>query len=267
MKDSLKVKIGNITILIESGDNRIIKAVTDVYIPFESRQRHVYRVRLTRCKIRLNEGMPKDMFFSFAKGFYKIDSSEFQAVFDLFRKEGSINIFIEKYKEVVVSALGSLCMLLTLRSGGAVFHASGIVKSGRAFVFLGPSGAGKSTVAEASKGLTVLSEELIGLHLGNVPKAFAIPYYTDSRFPLRSKGMFEVAGLFKLVKDRRNYLKSIPMPYAVADFFTFVSSFKGLIPLSRYFNACSKLIESSPCYELHFLPDNSFWRCIDESLN
>ena len=160
----------------------------------------------------------------------------------------------------------NISIFAIIKEGGIVFHASGIVRNEKAYIFFGPSGSGKSTVAQASSKYGVLSEELIGIQPEDRGfKAFAIPYKTDTRFSKRLNSYFKIAGIFKLVRDRCNYLKPIPKPQALADFFILPLGLKHLISYNELLNRYCRLIKEVPCFELHFLPDSSFWKCIEDN--
>ena len=264
----LKVEIGNTPILIELDNPHPFGEIKALYAPFITAEKCRYRIKATA---RLKAGHSPEsekVSFSFVNGVYKIKFAEFKAVLDLNSRLGSVEVSSPWPQQALVSALTNLYVFLKLNRGGIVFHASAVVRKNLAYVFFGPSGAGKSTVVEVSREHTVLSEELIGLDfLNRSYYAFAFPYYGDLRFSLRTNACFKVAGLFKLVKDRRNYLKAIPKPRALVDFFTFPYDLRILRSFPGYFNQHHRLIESVACNELHFVPDSSFWRCIDESLN
>jgi hypothetical protein len=83
----------------------------------------------------------------------------------------------------------------------------------------------------------------------------------------RAGGDFSVGGLFKLIKAKENRLKVIPKAQALADFFILPFGFEKFISFKDYFNRYNELIATTSCYGLHFLPDNSFWRCIDGRVN
>ena len=268
MLKPLRVEIGNIPILIELDGPCVFEENTALYEPFITSKKCLYRIKVSSSLRRGELSAPEGVSLVFKNSIYKIECAEFKGILDLDGRRGSICLSAPCSSQALVSALTNFSIFLKLNKGGIVFHASAIVRENRAYVFFGPSGAGKSTVAELSQKYTVLSQELVGFDfLNRSCRAFAFPYYEDLRFSSRSNGCFKVAGLFKLVKDKRNYLKAIPKALALADFFTFPYDLGILKSFSGYFNQHSKLIESVSCYELHFLPDGSFWKCIDGRFN
>lgn len=263
-----KVEIGSIPILIELDGLYPSREFAALYSPFITGRDYLYRIKVACGNRRGRPAKAKGVVLCLVNGVYKIGCGEFRAVLDLNNSRGSICLSNSWSEQTLVSALTNLSIFLQLNRGGIVFHASAIARGNRAYVFSGPSGAGKTTVAELSRECTVLSQELIGFDfLNRGLRAFAFPYYADSGFPSRAGGCFKVAGLFKLVKDRRNYLKPISKPRALAEFFTFPYDLRVLPSFPDYLERHYRLIESVACYELHFLPDGSFWRCIDGCLN
>jgi len=265
----LTIEVGSEVISVVFQDEKFLEAVRQIYLPFMSNKKPQYLIKVEISR-RCDAHAGSDTVISSldAAGIYTIESGEFKGILDLKKKSGTLYLSAGWSQEILVSALTNLCMATLFKKGAMVFHASAVVKNNKAYIFSGPSGAGKSTVARVSRNYRILSEELIGFfRRNNTFRAFALPYIEDTRFTWRTNGSFRVAALFKLAKDRRNYLKAIPKPQALADFFILPYGFQHVCSLEDYFSVCHKLISSVPCYELHFTPDRSLWRCIDECVN
>lgn len=199
---------------------------------------------------------------------YVLRVEEFSCLLDTRSKTASIDFNSTPSSEIFAAALAHLCMVVCLLEGAVLFHASAVVKDGSAYIFAGPSGAGKSTIARVSAPLAVLSQELIGVRLdGAAAFAFALPYAGDAEFNCRASGRIAVAGMFKLVKDRMNTVRSMSRPRALAEFFTLPEAVKTIVPQAEYFRRYSETIAAIACYELHFKPDGSFWRILDGQAN
>jgi hypothetical protein len=265
----LTIEVGSEVISVLFQDEKFNASVRKIYLPFASDKEPQYLIKVKvnrRCGISAVSDRLTSSFD--AKGTYTIESGEFKGLLDLQKKSGTLSLINGWSREIFVSVLANLCMAILFKKGALVFHASAVVKNGKAYIFSGPSGAGKSTIAQSSCGFRILSEELIGLlPRDDTFRAFALPYIEDRRFGSRAKGSFPVAALFKLAQDRRNYLKAIPKPLALADFFILPHGFQHLCTLADYFSVYHQLISGVSCYELHFTPDRSFWRCIDEYVN
>lgn len=264
----LKIEVGKTPILIELNDLGVFNSIRDFYRPFETKKGPLYRI-----KVDIKNGLTRslnlrDISLSYSDNIYKIESQEFKGFLDFKKNSGRITVHSLWPKETLINALKNICIFSIINRGGIVLHASGVVKKNKAYIFSGPSGSGKSTIARLSTTCSLLSEESIGIKpINRTFRAFAVPYKGDGEFPRRLNHYFEIAGLFRLVKDESNYVKVIPKPQALADFFILPYGFKNLITFSDYLNRYYRLIEKVSCFELHFLPHSSFWRSIDEHIN
>jgi hypothetical protein len=265
---SLNIEVGKTPFTITFENKSAFEKVQKVYLPFSSNKACRYKITVKNSRAVQENSACGGVACFLKNGIYKIECAEFKGFLDLKRRAGCLYISAAHPEEVFISALTNIFTSVLLKQGALVFHASGVVKDNRAYIFLGPSGAGKSTVARASADFLVLSEELVGVHWsGGRFKAFALPYSGDTAFRRRAGGDFCVGGLFKLIKDRENRLKAIPKAQALADFFILPFGFEKFISFKDYFNRYNRLIATTSCYGLHFLPDNSFWSCIDGSVN
>ncbi|MDA8132412.1 MAG: hypothetical protein M0011_12995 [Elusimicrobia bacterium] len=106
--------------------------------------------------------------------------------------------------------LRSLLSSLLLRSGGLMLHSAGLLRNGRAYVFLGKSGAGKSTLsrlAAASGGAEVISDEMNMLRPGKGGwLVHGSPFWGEMRAAGRP-GAWPLGGLYALGKAREHALR------------------------------------------------------------
>lgn len=162
--------------------------------------------------------------------------------------------------------LRNVYTLLFFNEQGLVLHAAGIVRKKSAYIFFGASGSGKTTIARFSSGYTILSDEHVFIKERNgLFKAFAIPYSGGDVQKTCSKlKSFVIKGLFSLVKDKDIYMRKMPTSEALAKLITIPNFPQRFVALDSLLDRFKRLVESVPCFELHFLPDSSFWRCIDE---
>ena len=167
----------------------------------------------------------------------------------------------------VANFLRSAYALLLVDHGGFLFHSAGMIRHGRGYLFYGHSGSGKTTVSRLSRGTaTLLSDDLVAVraHSG-VWHAHGTPFWgelgdhpkTSARAPLRA--------IFGLVKDRDVRAEPLSAALAVADLVSSVPVTSTEAPVSqRLIGLCADLATRVPCYHLHFTPDDSFWRVVDE---
>lgn len=103
-----------------------------------------------------------------------------------------------------------------LRSGGMMLHSAGLVKNGRAYIFLGRSGAGKSTLSRlaAAAGAEVISDEINLLRTGKGGlRAYGSPFWGELRAGGR-QGSWPVGGVLLLKKAAGHRLAPCSGPEA-----------------------------------------------------
>jgi hypothetical protein len=259
------IKVGAEVLFIEFGDAKLFESVFCVFAPFTVKKKARYLIKVKASGFSPVPTDPGHLSFSVNKdSVYTVVASEFNASFDFKKKMGAVILSASWNMEIVVSALTNIFLFILLKNNSLVFHAAAVLKEGKAYIFAGPSGAGKSTAAQASKGKAILSEEIIGIYKeGKKYKAFALPYSGDARFPIRETRLCPIGGLLKLIKDKKSFIRKIPKPQALVDFLIFPPGIGKLVDFQEYFKTYNDFIEAMLCAELHFLPDGSFWRCID----
>lgn len=113
--------------------------------------------------------------------------------------------------------LRSLLSFLLIRSGGLMLHSAGLVKGGKAYIFLGKSGAGKSTLSRlaAAAGAEVISDEL---NLVRYKKGrfmvYGSPFWGEMRSAGRP-GAWPLGGVFRLKKAGTNRVSPCSKPEAL----------------------------------------------------
>ncbi len=154
---------------------------------------------------------------------------------------------------------------LALEKGGFLLHGAAVVRGGRAFVFFGPSGSGKTTVTALSKGARVLSDDLVMIvREGSGFAAASVPFRGLLAPPASSSQSYELAGLFRLVKDSEHYLEELSRPRAageVVQSLPFVTERPEEAP--RILEIVSDALQSVRVSRLHFRKDAEFWRVLE----
>lgn len=266
MKYELKIEVANIVTSLELDDSFLLQQLRETFSEFESNKSAEISVGVKIVdNLRAQEFPIPGLSFSGEK--VTIRGDNFFGRTDLSKGKGEVDILPPYTRESLASFLRIIYNILITREGGLILHACGIVKDNKAYIFFGPSQSGKSTVAHLSKGYTILSDDLIVVKRVNGScKVFGTPYWDRLKESQGKKGVFEIAGLFKLVKDNKTYLKRLSYSQGLAEVLTLPGIPKELQPIDRLLNISSHLIRETPCYELHFLPNKSLWRCIEEEL-
>jgi len=163
------------------------------------------------------------------------------------------------------SFLRMLFTLILIDERGLLLHASAVSENGRGSVFFGPSGSGKTTIAQLSAGRTLLSDEMVIIkpHNGGY-RVYGTPFWGEL-IPGRSNARAKLGGLYLLKKDHMNSLMSLDRMQALLNLYQCVPFFDDDSQLrSRILDNCRTLVDAIPIYELHFLPDLSFWQILNE---
>lgn len=266
MKYKLKIEVADIVASLRLNDPSFFQELKKTFSKFLSTKSADIDLKINLVdNLKAQESSIPGLYFYGKEAIVK--GSNFLGRMDLSKKKGEINILPSYARESLASFLRIIYNILLTREGDLVLHACGIVKDNRAYIFFGPSQSGKSTVAHLSKGYTILSDDLIVVKRVNGScKVFGIPYWDRLKESQGKKGVFEIAGLFKLVKDNKTYLKRLSYSQGLAEVLTLPGIPKGYQPIDKLLNISSRLIREAPCYELHFLPNKTFWKIIEKGL-
>jgi hypothetical protein len=187
--------------------------------------------------------------------------------FDVNRGAGQVAIAageLDPAPRALENCLRSAVAWLAFERGGFFLHGASIVRSGRCHLFYGPSGAGKSTLSAASREGQVISDDLT-LVLGTPGglRAAGGPFrgtYTGGA-PVR--GLFEVAGFYRLHKDPRTFVRRGDAA-CFADLLGNLPWIVDQFPRHPHFiDRVRGLVAGAPFAYLHFSKDEDFWPAID----
>ena len=154
--------------------------------------------------------------------------------------------------------------LLAHSAGGILMHTAGIVRDGRAYLFFGHSGSGKTTACRVSADQhTILNDDLILLTPQNGEWiAHGTPFWNPTQIKPSNQNA-PVAGMYLLIQAPHVAIHKLAPGQATAALISNVP----VIPQDTFrsiklLELLSTLQKNIPVYQLHFLPDNSFWDVI-----
>jgi hypothetical protein len=201
---------------------------------------------------------------AFQDGGLYFNSTGYAGYVDTAKGIGLLTISNAQPLEDIEYFLRAAYALLVFGAGGILMHAAGIVRNGKAYLFVGPSGSGKSTVAKHSPNDTVLNDDLVALRpIDQHWAAYATPFWNQPQLRPNNPQHAALAGVYRLIQDRSVYLETLNSAQAAAE----VIASTPIVPSDPERNIdllerVGRLIRTIPACRLHFLPDNSFWSVI-----
>lgn len=176
--------------------------------------------------------------------------------------EGEINISSKKSFDTLLRYIYP--MALIYRDGFCI-HASSVVRNDKAYVFPGKSGAGKTTIACLSQDATFLGDDVsVVRKMGKEFIAYGSPF-CGSFGVSGGKVSKPIIGSFFPVKSKENYVVKLGAKDALRKLLPNILLFgQDQYSKTKAFDLAYEFVSSISNYDLHFLRDSSFWKCIDE---
>ncbi|MBI4803082.1 MAG: hypothetical protein HY796_11215 [Elusimicrobia bacterium] len=218
-KASAALELAGFRLNFKSDQGGIISVLRGRYGRFVSAGGAAYRFEVFEASGGQNPFKPA---ISLGKRFLKLKRGDFEAVLDMLTGAGTLKAAANE--RCLDAFLRSFISFLLIRSGGFMLHSAGLVKNGKAHLFLGKSGAGKSTlcglatgrpaqvtghksqVANRPPGCSVISDELnlIRFEKGRF-RVYGSPFWGEMRADGRP-GAWPLGGVFLLKKAETNRL-------------------------------------------------------------
>ena len=150
-----------------------------------------------------------------------------------------------------------------------LLHSSGIIRTGRGYVFTGKSGSGKSTVTILSPGATILNDEITLLDFsGGAVTVADTPF--NGFFANKTEGSAPLSCLMLLERAPLHRLTRVKTAESIKTLSREIIPPIGLetqLSPSVYWEMlghAKRIHDSIPVYLMEFLPDPGFWKCIEQ---
>ena len=264
-ENSLTMSIGGICILIECDNNDFLSQIRDIYSNFIVNDTDP--VILIEMEALNDKEMP-NLNLDFLKvvsnneDLYRIFWNSFSGEFNLHNLEGKLKYTAHRDLNNYLRAVYSLVLL---KDNGFLVHAASLIKEGAGFLFPGKSGTGKTTITRLSINSIPLSDEISLVKMVNGRyNVFGTPFWNEltiagdnTHIPLKQ--------VYLPKQDKKNYKKAASPAKILQNLIPNVIFFLDDDELKmQLFNICYDFANTVPAYELHFLPDPSFWSVINE---
>lgn len=261
------IRIGETSICLYSENDEFTKYIKKWYKEFITEYKEpdiklsVYEVPKRYLNtIKISNPEEIDIKYNKENNTLYLNSDKFIGEYNVEKKKGKLicnhYLYFNPFLRIIFA-------LVLLKEGGFLVHAAGMVHDGDGYIFPGKSGAGKSTISKLSNEKIILSDEL-ALVKKNKDKFIihGTPFWGEYE---EAKNKFtEIKGIYFLKKDEKNFTKNLSPLIALKMLLPNIF-FYGIDKefTKKIFNLCHEFIESVPSYELHFVPEPSFWRVIN----
>jgi hypothetical protein len=261
------LEIAGLCLAVRTYDRRVQYGLAERYRLFPLRNTprltlHIYCAGRWRASALLDTGM------TFQDGRLVFTAPGYAGYVDVAKGQGELALSSVQPVDDADYFLRCAFALLAFEAGGLILHAAGLVRHDHAYLFLGHSGSGKTTVARLSSSALVLNDDLVLLW----PEegrwwGYATPFGNPSSPPMTVAVCAPLRALLGLVQDKEVRLERAGPALAVADMVgnaPVVSADPGRA--EALLGRCQQILQAVPYYRLHFLPDDSFWRIVDDEL-
>jgi hypothetical protein len=147
-----------------------------------------------------------------------------------------------------------------------LIHSSGVIRKGKAAVFLAPGEGGKTTVVKLSTGMPVLHDDQIVFRMeGDVISAYATPMGRNTSGPCQAR----IGALFMLEKATHFELEPLKPADLVQCLWTEHIGYTFFLPKNlkkQAFQILSNVCYKVPVYRMRFPKDYVDWDAIDAAM-
>jgi hypothetical protein len=204
--------------------------------------------------------------FSFEQGVLRFDNPGYTGWIDGSQGSADLTLASPAPAADIDYFMRTAFALLAFQGGGLLFHSAGIVRGDFAYLFFGHSGSGKTTVSRlAGEGIVLNDDLLLLMPEGEGWMVYGTPFSNPTQVaPDTHHKAARLGGLYRLVQARSVFRELAPPALALAEMVSNVP----IIPadparLPTLLERLQQVLEYTPAYYLHSLPDSSFWAVVE----
>ncbi|MGQ9524984.1 MAG: hypothetical protein ACUVTZ_09120 [Armatimonadota bacterium] len=266
MNEHVRIEVAGLAVQVHCRDAEFLAQIADRYEGFlqetsDSAAEYCFALRTDEALPAGSEMSPS---VATGPGWYRLVRRDFEV--DVVPHERKMHGIVARNLYSFDSVLRVFFSVALLELDGLLLHSCAAVEGARAFAFFGVSGAGKTTTARLSLPQhPVLSDELTVIRQVNgEQRAFGTPFWGE----MQKNGAnvwARLGALMQLVKDTETRLvplRPVPALQRLLPCVLFFARQEELV--QRAVDICCRLVQDVPVYEMHFLPDASFWRLIKD---
>ncbi|NJP06824.1 MAG: hypothetical protein HC837_15015 [Chloroflexaceae bacterium] len=261
-QDSFNLTIGPLTVTLVS-EPRLLSPLYQRYRPFAT---DVPSQLIIQLSLDSNERTltPADTSASYCFTTHRFTSAHSTGQIDIAGGQAQLTLFAATAIADIDYALRAVYALLAFEQGCLLFHAAGVVKANRAYLFLGPSGTGKTTAARHSPDTLVLNDDLVLLSPDTDGwLAHATPFTNPSQIGSHGRHSAPIALICRLQPAQTVDLVRQTPATALANILASVILIPAHLEASpRLFQIARSLVQTVPLGRLSLRPDPSFWPVI-----
>ena len=271
--DNISLEIANFTLRVQCNHSSLVETLRARYADFPPQGAAGFNAQIKWVGKERGSSL-LDTNATFQDGILRFSAPGYNGFIDEKGGRGYLRLSSAQPVEDIDYFLRVALALLVHQAGGVLMHTAGIIRNGQAYLFFGHSGSGKSTICQVSSDhasdddafvddIVILNDDLVLL----VPQrenwlAHGTPFSNPTQIKPANQSA-PIAGMYLLIQDRRVYTQGLTPGVATAALLSNVP----IIPQDQVrslqlLNLLTQIQINTPVYELHFLPDNSFWDVI-----
>lgn len=263
MSSAFSIDVAGICMTLTCYHNRLSQVLNQRYRSFLTGGKTQFTINITWEKTTtLPVFVPPDI--SYDDYGVRLTNPGFVGYGDLVRRRADVTVGNVTPVESVDYFLRVVIALLIFEAQGIMVHGAGILHEGFGYLFFGHSGSGKTTLSRSSVDDVVLNDDLVVLMpMKKGWRMYSTPFWNPTQIEPKPIST-PLTAMYRLVQDESVYITPFKPGQALAELMANIPIIASDIKRSKLLlERCVILLQKTPAYELHFLPDNTFWQMIN----